>query len=76
VEIVLCLRHADLLAGPGSVSVRDRTHRLMDVADEVDEKGEVTGGTGTPFVVIRVTRTLGVVIDFRRDAIPLEAPPR
>jgi hypothetical protein len=46
--------------------------RLVDVADETNEKGELTGGT--PLVVIPITKALRVLIDFGRDAVPLWAP--
>jgi hypothetical protein len=47
---------------------------LMDVADEVDQKREVAAGS--PFVIVAIAKTTGVLIDFRGDAISLGAPRR
>jgi hypothetical protein len=46
--------------------------RLVDVADEVNEKRKVAGGA--PFVVIPISKTTCILIDFCWDAIPLWAP--
>lgn len=40
----------------------------MDVADEMNQKGEVAGTA--PLVVIRVTKALHILVELR-DAIPL-----
>ena len=73
-EVLLRRRKVDLLARAAAISVGDRMQRLMDVADEVDEKGEVAGCA--PFVVIPVAKPAGVLVDFRLDAIPLRTPRR
>jgi len=43
--------------------------RLVDVADEVNEKREVA--RGTLLIVIPIPNTMGILIDFCPDAIPL-----
>jgi hypothetical protein len=64
-----------LVRQDGKKSVRlpgeARRQGLMDVADEMDEKGQVAGGSicRNPF-----TEPLRILVDFRGDAIPWWAP--
>ena len=73
-EILLCRRHVDALARAAAIRVSRRMQRLMDVAHEMDEKREVPGGA--PFIVAPITKTTGILIDFRRDTISVWAPRR
>src|SRR5438132_4216257 len=61
-EILLYRRDVDLLAGPAAIGVRRGMQRLMNVADEMDQKREVAGRT--PFVIIPVAKATRVFIDF------------
>ena len=73
-EILLHRLHVDTLARPSSICVRNGMQRLVDVADEVNEKREVAGGA--PFVVIPIPKTPCILIDFCCDAIAVWAPRR
>jgi hypothetical protein len=72
VKILLRRRDVDPLTGPAAIRVRRSMKRLMYVAHEMDQEGEVAGGT--PFIVIAVAKTTSILIDFRRDAISAWAP--
>ena len=64
-EIFLYRRDVDLLAGPAAIGVRRGMQRLMNVADEMDQKREVAGRT--PFVIIAVAKATCILVDFGGD---------
>src|SRR5438876_846452 len=74
VEILFRWCDVDPLARSAPVSVRHGMQRLMDVGDEMDEKGEVAGRS--PFIVIPLANPTCILVDLRRDAIPLGTPPQ
>ena len=71
-EILLHRLHVDTLARATAIGICCGMQRLVDVADEVNEKRKVAGGA--PFVVIPISKTTCILIDFCWDAIPLWAP--
>ena len=52
---------------PPRSAVARGVQRLMDVADEVDQEGEIA--ERAPAVVVPVFQTLGVLVDFSGDAV-------
>jgi len=56
--------HRDAIAA--TIGIGSRAQRLMNVADQMNEKGEIA--VTTPFVAIALFEAVGVFVDLRGDA--------
>jgi hypothetical protein len=71
VEILFRWRDIHLLARAATIGVGRGMERLMDIADEMDEKRKVT--SSTPFIVIAILKATGVLVDFSGNAVAVWA---
>jgi len=67
VKIRLRRNDVDLLTGAAAIGVGRSIQRLVDVSYEMNEKGEIA--RCTPFVELHGPETMGVLVDFRGDAV-------
>ena len=67
-EILLGWHHIDPLTYSATIRVGSGMQRLVNIADEMDQEGEVAGCT--PFVIIALAKATGKLVDFGGDAIP------
>jgi hypothetical protein len=68
VQIIFRRRDVHLLACQAAIGVRRRVQRLMNVAYEMDQKGEVAGRAS--FVVIFIAKPLDVLVDLAVTQFP------
>lgn len=67
VKILRANGRIDRYAVAAAVGIAGRVQRLMDIADEVDQEGEIT--ERAPAVVVPIFQALGVLVDFGGDAV-------